>query len=822
MKKEIRTGPHQKKNTGSTLITVLAAVSFLMILATMILSTSMANLQMKQMEYAVKKNFYTDEQVLDDIYNGIGKVSTDCLSRAYARILSQAADDKGTAVFTTQDAAYQAFSRLFMELLREASKYPECINGDTAYDVVLDKLRSYTTAGSGAEVVEFQKTEILPAGSMDGSITAMPEQYIFRDVVVRYKDARTGVESTITTDIVIDIPYINFFQDSSVILDYALIGNKGIYFSGSGKSADERKVEGNIYAGIPAISETRDAAIEKLYRNDSVYGGLNFYQSNAKLYGNYIISKGDINVRDSDVTIQNAGMSGNSQIWAESIRTVEDLNKNTAPESPRLKIIGNIYAANDLELNARESEVTLEGEYYGYNNGIYVTQEKKSTEAAGGVSYETAAHTQSSAIIINGNQSRLDISGLKTLVVAGMAYVDLRSQAYIKDPVYPGGNAAGKIEEYQTGESLALKSNQYMYLAPASCLYTGNPVKTGEKPAEVWSADSKWFGVEKGFVNPDNPIIEKVVFNRTTNESYTYFYLNFMSGKQTEYANLVLNMKNPETEVIDPEINARLDYDRFDEIQKGQIWTIKKEIEAMAANPGTRSEVIYIANDTQASIYTQGAIAQVTAGTLSGVLPAQISALSLEYITKIENNLLKHYKYLYAELDPKEDFSLTSDALPDIATDTLEAASPASKYIDFSGMINSTVKSNYKCDKSYSTYLGIGTLTVSDSNFKGIILCDGDIVIKGGSNIEGMVAASGKITVEGGGTIKANRSVVQAILDEEAAEEAKKESEAEKNMAYAVSYLKEYKPNYGGTDNAKKVSGTDYTDYISYQNWRKG
>lgn len=822
MKREIRTGLHQKKNTGSTLITVLAAVSFLMILATMILSTSMANLQMKQMEYAVKKNFYTDEQVLDDVYNGIGKVSTDCLSRAYARILSQAADDKGEAIFTTQDAAYQAFSKLFMEFLRDASKYPECVNGDTAYDGVLNKLKSYTTASSGAEVIGFRKTEILPAGSMNGTITALPEQYIFRDVVVKYKDTRTEVESTITTDIVIDIPYINFFQDSSVILDYALIGNKGIYFRGNGKSGDERSVEGNVYAGIPAISESRDAAIEKLYRNESVYGGLNFYQSNAKLQGNYIISKGDINVRDSAVTIKNQGAAANSQIWAESIRTVEDINKNTPPESPRLEIQGNIYAANDLELNARESNVTLSGEYYGYNNGIYVTQEKKGTEAPGGVSYETAAHTQSSGIIINGNQSRLDISGLKTLVVAGMAYVDLRSQAYVSNPVHTGGNAAGKIEEYQTGESLALKTNQYMYLAPTSCLYTSNPIKTSEKPAEIWSADSKWFGVEKGFVDPEHPIIEKEVLNRTTNESYTYFYLNFMSGKQAEYANLVLNMKNPETETILPEINAKLDYDRFDEIQKSQIWEIKKEIEAMAISPGAKSEVIYIADDTKASIYTQGAIAQVSAGVLSGILPAPASALSLDYIAKVENNLLKHYKYLYAELDPKEDFSLTSDALPDIDAAALAADAPVSKYINFSGMINSTLKSNYKCDKSYSTYLGVGTLTVSDSNFKGIILCDGDVVIKGGSNIEGMVVASGKITVEDGGAILANRSIVQAILDEEAAEEAKKASETEKNMAYAISYLKEYKPNYGGTDNLRKVSGTDYTDYISYQNWRKG
>ncbi|MEI3212335.1 MAG: hypothetical protein V8S42_08510 [Lachnospiraceae bacterium] len=61
------------------------------------------------------------------------------------------------------------------------------------------------------------------------------------------------------------------------------------------------------------------------------------------------------------------------------------------------------------------------------------------------------------------------------------------------------------------------------------------------------------------------PILEKEVINRTTGESYTYFYLKFLDGKSTEYANLILNMKDPENGLADMDaaIKAKLGYDGF-------------------------------------------------------------------------------------------------------------------------------------------------------------------------------------------------------------------------------------------------------------------
>lgn len=819
-RKKHKSGMFQLCNDGYTLVIVLIGVSFLIILATIIMATSMGNLRMKQIEYVSKKNFYSDEQILDDIYNGIGKVTTDCLSKSYTEILSQVSVTNGTAVFDSQDAAYEAFSNRFITHLTD--KFPECADDSASgYSDIFATLSSYITQPSAsAELVRFNSTEIVKEDSI-------PFQYIFRDVTVRFKmlanGAESGYESTITTDIVIEIPYINFFQNSSNILDYALIGNKGIYFNGDDKS---RTVTGNIYAGI---SDTESIINKATYRDEDVYGGLNFYNVKVTMDSNYIVSKGDINVRKSDVTIGNSEPGGAyNQIWAESIRTAENENRNAGEELSKLSITGDMYVANDLELNARRSIVKLVGNYYGYNNGSYETQEKSNLTS----SYVTTGHTQSSAMIINGNRSALDLSDLNTMVVAGVAYVDLQSKAYSGTPPAGnhGGNTDGRIEEYATGESLALKSNQYMYLAPTSCLLTSNPVKKSEAPVIVWddAAADKWFG-NKGYVDSSNPIIKKDVTNRTTGIVYTYYYLNFINeNRKTEYANLVLNMIDPVNGLddMDTEIKKRVGYidhagnPEFDELELAQIWQIKKSLQEKALHAGTKS-TIQIADDTKASIYTRGAITRVTGSELDSQLPISSSALPLDYISKVESNLVKHYKYLYAELDPREEFSLTSDNLPDLPLASIDSEAPLSHIADLTGIVNADT--TYRCDSSYKTIICGGNYTLNN-NIKGIIIAKGDVTISNNASISGLVIAGGKIYIEGGGKIEANRSIVQEILDEEVTEESKKTSITEKDMGYASSYLLDYLNTieYKGKDNTHRVSSTYYQDYISYGNWRKG
>lgn len=776
----------------------MVAIVFLTVLVSIILAVSTANLRMKQIEYRAKGNFYRNEQVLDDVYHGIGKDATQCLTKAYAAILAQTAMDGGAPVYQTEGEAYRAFSGNFMarllELFPEGAQTHDALerlNNYALYTLVPVKVRSY-------EKVEVEKDD-------DG----IPVQLVISKIKADFKEtdsagSATGFESTITTDIVIEVPYVTFFEDSSKIMDYALIGNKGVYFNGGG-----RDVTGNIYAGT---DDAEPAANIAVYRNEDVPGGLNFYGADTEITAGFVISKGDITIRKSSLK---AGIDAESaakiQIWAETVRTAEDASKNTPAEPNTVELDGQIFLANDLELNARESHVTLKGEFYGYNNGIYATREKKNLSG----SYQTSAHTQSSSVIINGNSSYLDLTGLTTFVVAGNAYIDLA------DSSFPDGGTAG-TEEYATGESLALKANQYLYLAPADCLTGMNPYMEGGAPT-LWAEGSSWFAYDKGYINSAEPLVEKT-YGRNGNK-YHYYYLNFISeSKKTEYAQLVLNMTEPANMAAEmsPEILAM--YEDFNELELEQIWELKQEISGKAMADSVRS-TIETADGTAARSYTKGAVVRVSGGKESAQILEDDQKLSVDYIGKVENNLLKHYQHFCVSLDPKEEFSLLSDALPSVSDSEMEDGTrPLSIYADLTALPAGTGGYEYSCQGKYGkcrTVLSGGDCTIS-ADLSGIVICGGDVTVKNGVNVEGLILAGGRIYIEGNGKLEAGRSAVQAILEEEYTLEREKEAVEVKNPSFASTYLTDYTPKRMGAAYKERVTGTDYTDYISYRNWKKG
>lgn len=799
-------------NAGSTLIIVLVAVAFMVLLAAIIISVSSANLRMKQLEYASKKNFYSDEQVLDEVYSGIGKSASNCMSKAYSEVLSQVTNSEGNGIYSTQDAAYKEFSRKFVEYLN--TEYPEGKSTDTAYQTdyvqVLAKLNAYSIKSDvQAQVLSYSEIKIKKNSSNT------PEQLVFKDIQVKYNavtndgtETATGYEATITTDIVIDVPYINFFQSSTQIMDYVLVGNQGLYFKNGTVN-----VNGNIYGGIGDDTDSDMTVYQAEFYNTDVYGGINFYNSQATLNGTYLVSKGDMNIRKSNLNIGDSTDASKTNLWVESIRLIDTGKTTDEVENPKLSTYANLFVANDLELNARESEAVLNGTYYGYNNGTYATQEK--TKLANSYVDGTdgnAEHTTSSAMIINGNKAVLDLSGLSSMIVSGVAYVDLRSDTY-------KNGKSGKIEEYATAESLALKSNQFLYLAPADCLKVTNPATiTDVYPDDgVWSATENWFGITGGFVDTDNPITVK--YFSSDSKAYRYFYLNFVStDKKIEYANLILNMVDPENISSMPsDIYEKYHYASYSDTQLLDIWETKQSIEAMAVAADS-APTITMADDTTASIYTAGTVACVADGKENTSLVSEDSAISIEYIQKVQNNIQKHYKYLFSELDPMETFSLTSDTLSDY--DDLSDEKPVSKFVTDASMLPNGGTNGYKCNSGYTTKLLNGDATIT-SPITGIIICDGDLTIQS-VNITGLVIATGKITIEGNATITADQGVVQAIISEEQREEAKKKSTDARNANYASTYLTGLQGDLSEQNNSDKVTGTDYTDYINYENWRKG
>jgi len=163
------------------------------------------------------------------------------------------------------------------------------------------------------------------------------------------------------------------------------------------------------------------------------------------------------------------------------------------------------------------SDITLSGIYNGFGSSIDDPE-------------------KSSAILINGVNSKLDLSGIEKITLAGHAYVA---------PVGEGESS----ENVYTGESIAVKSNQLMYLIPPECigvdnttgesLYRKNPLTSEEynniqdtsRYTEV-SLDvevTKLNGTLTEYITKVNGVAqpEKVFVQTTGGQPLVYYYMKF-------------------------------------------------------------------------------------------------------------------------------------------------------------------------------------------------------------------------------------------------------------------------------------------------------
>ena len=273
---------------------------------------------------------------------------------------------------------------------------------------------------------------------------------ILRNVFVSYMDGDRL--SIVSTDLCLDVPQIVFTKSSSSIddlYDYLLIGNQGISLTqGSGQVTGD----GSIYAGT----------------DDKGKGGIiiNPASSLAINNGRYVISKGEIDVvgPGAGFIVRDAKETGSS-VYAKSL----DLQSGT------ISLDSKTYIANDLTLSGNGSRATLTKEYYGYG-----------TSMATGLEGDPTDQENSSAIIINGQNSTVDMSGVNTLMLAGRAYIGTNTTKEELDQ-----NAAAAVEDagkknekaVLMGESITVKGGQIAYLVPTECLgvYNGETI-IGQNP----------------------------------------------------------------------------------------------------------------------------------------------------------------------------------------------------------------------------------------------------------------------------------------------------------------------------------------------------
>ncbi|MBQ8592411.1 MAG: hypothetical protein IJ485_06680 [Lachnospiraceae bacterium] len=786
------------------MITTLIVMALLVILATSILAVSTMNLRTKMMDYKIKANFYSNEGFLNDIYNGIGQEATVCFEKAYTDVLREinTKDALGNPLYPTEESAYQEFCRRFILNLQHS--FPA-----SNLTAVMETLNRYATKYQVDASGNQAATNPVMVIGLDGinavdCADASQKEFIFEKLVVVYNDYRlsgeaTGYQTAITTDIVVKMPYVSFFDTPDYMADYALIANKGIYFHQGGN----RNVTGNVYAGIAPDAPKDSAGCEK-----DINGGIQVSGTDVTINGQYIVSKGDINVRKGTLTVENNHDTDACNVWAESIRTTEGLTRYDASEYAEIVIAGNTYVANDLELNSYNSNVTLSGSFYGYNNGVYATKENS-------VLGTTVRHTESSAIIVNEKNAKLDLTDLDTLFISGLAYIDMKE---------------GK--EHNTGESLALQTNQFMYLVPTEFLETSNPVPVSEAPDidvnhVAIHVSPGWFA--EGYLDDTVKAVAKKVTTAEGMELY-YFYLNFKAGMERKYAQEILNVTQ---EMVDAANDS-------EKLQLKWKLDLKNALQEKALQAGYQA--IEINQDADCRVYGLGAITQLNedhhlfAVELPDGGDNVGTGIGTDYVTLLGQPLGYRYQHLYYYLDPQEQYALTSQkiAAPAVSSEEMTTL-PVSRYVDMTaiGANNPTGTASvssggtgYETDDEYATVIVNSSYTVpGGTDFKGIILATGDVTIQNNANVEGLVIANGKIYLEGNGTITASRAIVQAIVEEEIKTEQAKTKEETHNKNYACHYLKTYQSkavHTGMSTEARQENSTDYANYIQYRNWKKG
>lgn len=734
-----------KDDRGASLLAVLILMVVVSAIAVVITKITIVNIQMKEVERGTKKNFYSADAIMDDLRTGAREQAETALENAYVDVLQHYVDYTSGGK-NAQDVFKQNYMNGLESYFADPMKTPVDTTNEQGNVV-------YRVAGYDADKV---KGCILD-GTQQGCFVAPADPkyeidygagtFTLKDVRVVYKDAQ-DYETTITTDLVFSTPDMNFSGQSQVqeFMKYALIADDQVNIN-----AMNVYVGGSIYAGAGGIQATGSGS--------------------GRLEGKMILTRGDI-VADMGSTLMVG--NGNSSIWAENIMT-------TGKSAATLNVNGNMYVADDLALNAKESKVTLQGNYYGYNfQKNYGAGDTVATDA-----------DFSSAIMINGKNSSLNIQNLKYLLLAGRTFIAR------------GNNSSNT--DIQMGESIAARTNQLAYYVSDKYVKTENGegvvlkwndaqnVTIGETEYPIGESDyAASIHVDPvkldGWLNHANPIVPYYYTNGVN------YYLNFKSQQDANefyaayYAGNTGKAGGLAGTYLDK--NALI----IDENNK-MIMTLSGDIMYR-----TKPEEMF----------------QEKAVTIEPDNWKDSAGLLWDYCSE----LAVSYKSL--ELGLKDSGqSVTPDQVRFSVTDENghekidKSIDPLfDKLIDRSALQEEIAKHKNPGDTGYAVYKpaadvylidNTGVYDLPTSITKGIVVATGSVKVSG--NFEGLIISGGKVTFDANVQVKGNKLLVSKLFKEDQSRQAP--------------LFSKFFRDCSGTA-ASNISGQlDLDSYINYDEWKK-
>ena len=323
---------------------------------------------------------------------------------------------------------------------------------------------SYSTAGSNLEkVIDKSGNPVNPSGERVVSSADIPS-------VVSVK----GTDNK-------EVNYYNFYNGKVSNNVATTLRNDRLFYAGSGVVAS--------YDGV---------------QENSMNSGFYIKGANVNMQASELIVPGTIAIMDgARLTLYGKTGTGigESDVWADNVVLG---GIGTATSSPYALLRANMHVRDDLELNANYSFFQLAGRYYGFGDSTKSDKREYvptvTGDAANAFFYQTIedgkikqnarGHYNSSAIVINGQQSKLELSEVDALFVGGRTYVQLskdygnvqrkrvkeitdnQENEEIIDEVDANNKPVtektyvfdGNTDDFKTGESISLKTNQLAYV----------------------------------------------------------------------------------------------------------------------------------------------------------------------------------------------------------------------------------------------------------------------------------------------------------------------------------------------------------------------
>lgn len=934
MIKKIKQKLKKLNNRGSSFVLVIVSTTFLSILVSALLMGMLLAYKLKFYKLNSLNNFYSVEKAMDEIYAGIGASTNEHLYTAYtttAELVVTYDTTNNQYVNLDNDKANELFKKLFIQGMMSDANYENiktCIEtlksfiSDPNVSLVCNNTKIIYTDSNGNSYAEVAtdgadgKLIILPSETIGPYDASKVESITFKNISVEREITLDGANSneimasgtyvqSITTDIVLTKPEYNVSFDmssasSDSLYNYALLADMGIEVGDStGASEVNVSIKGNVYAASDYYNKDYNAVtatkVTNAYAttvkntwgatNSSAYSGIFVTGDNTvlDLASDIVICPGSLSAFNGS-TINLSGRSTLvSELWTDNIII-------GGTEGGTITAAANAYVYDDTELNAEESNLTFtRGNYFGYS---YTGDDIRSInllKSSGRLpsNYRLKSHFSDSAVIVNGKDSTLNLKNLSSLYIAGKSYIEFSKIAASSvssddDTITVGENdeiAYTTLQDYSTGQSLDVKSNQLIFLAQWEAIAGTETVdENGFTHVNIrfpssFAADATVTSLYQEFLqdlsSADNAYMVNAIKQTVSGHDYYYLYIDDTAnpGAAEAFAEKYYDMfSNYGSEITDKLYNV-VDYEEFevnlilpdeekinagaavtDQDSKGTLFyhasadTVMNVDTALKAAATSKTFTLLLGNKgtTENNLTYEALKANSRKTSFNDVnLDDENAKVISNFLTYMYINMRDHLSVIDKETVDDVTNLTTSTSAWELANYTNSAngytysydsvkdsytydysITPLTNFVNYDYIFTNGVNVNETIDGSVIVInTDDVTLTSSTGSLDGIVICGGNVTFDSSVNsFRGLIIAGGKVICDHSMTLSSDATYVANLLEE-----------CSKSTNTNISLItREILLNYSANTSSDSASVTgasisdiSYHDILLFENWKK-